>query len=419
MSFSGSLSAAETKHDELERRLRNLSAQQISAEDALIVELARRLAPVRSSRPPEAVSEPGPRDTKPMQPLEMTMLRPSTDKLPDDPSEMATIEVEAKQASDFDDSFSHDPNEAELAAGWKLKISALALGGMVMIGVLIDLAQAPPGNKSPSGAFASAASISGGTPMAATVNPPFVAPLIVTPPPAASQFPDPQSVPTLSLRPDGTPIAVPRSATDSGMAAQTSNAAKPANPPPKAGKFTARGVVAKADTAAPAAAAEAPVRLAAPPKPEKTARAAPDGPQVAADPPTAPPAPHTPPQEPANPPARAFGELVGALAVPATSTRQSVKSTPANSGWAVQLAASKSETEAKSDAARLNARYASALNGAAIGVHKARANVATGYRLRVVGLSKAAAAALCGRFKGLGGDCFILKSVTTLISTSP
>src|SRR5271166_4979738 len=218
MSFSGSLSAAEIKHDELERRLRNLSAQQISAEDALIVELARRLAPVRSSPPPEAVSEPGPTDTKPMQPLEMTVLRPSIDKLPDDPSE--------KQASDFDDSFSHDPNEAELAAGWKLKISALALGSMVMIGVLLDFAQAPPGNKSPSGAFASAASIPGGTPMTATVNTPFVAPLIVTSPPAASQFPDPQSVPTLSLRPDGTPIAVPRSATDSGMAAQTSNAAK-------------------------------------------------------------------------------------------------------------------------------------------------------------------------------------------------
>ena len=32
-----------------------------------------------------------------------------------------------------------------------------------------------------------------------------------------------------------------------------------------------------------------------------------------------------------------------------------------SSGWAVQLAASKSETEAKSDAARLNAKYASAL----------------------------------------------------------
>ena len=168
---------------------------------------------------------------------------------------------------------------------------------------------------------------------------------------------------------------------------------------------------ARAAPKAPPAAAE----------PQAAPQAAPPqaAPQVAADPLTAQPVPHTPPQEPANPLARAFGEL-GALAAPAASTRQPVESTPAtSSGWAVQLAASKSETEAKSDAVRLNARYASALNGAAIGVHKAQANVATGYRLRVVGLSKADAAALCARLKGHGGDCFILKSVTTLISTSP
>jgi hypothetical protein len=94
--------------------------------------------------------------------------------------------------------------------------------------------------------------------------------------------------------------------------------------------------------------------------------------------------------------ARAFGELVGALAGPA--------------GWAVQLGAPKSETEAKSDLARLNAKYASALNGAPIGVHKAQVKGATVYRLRVVRLSKANAAALCSRVKGDGGDCFIVKS---------
>jgi hypothetical protein len=93
--------------------------------------------------------------------------------------------------------------------------------------------------------------------------------------------------------------------------------------------------------------------------------------------------------------ARAFGELVGALTVPA--------------GWAVQLAAPKSETEAKSYVARLNAKYAFALNGAAIGVHRAHVNGATVYRLRVVGLSKADAAALCARVKGYGGDCFVAK----------
>ena len=329
----------------------------------------------------------------------------------------------------------------------------------------IDLAQAPPDDVSPPGAFAPAAAgaaqprpgVSGGSPAAATVNTPVTAPPIAAPPPTASQFPDPETVrAAASLGPDGTPTATrPASGTDSGEAAQANDVAKPpAKPAPEAASETgaieqpstpkldaptklskrASGhvVVASTDTTSPSAAMETPShprQLRAPAKPKKAARAAPQAPpaaaepqaapQVAADPPTAPPVPHTPPQEPANPLARAFGEL-GALAAPATSTRQPVKSTlPTSSSWAVQLAASKSETEAKSDAARLNARYASALNGAVIGVHKARANVATGYRLRVVGLSKADGAALCARLKGHGGDCFILKSVTTLISTSP
>ena len=83
--------------------------------------------------------------------------------------------------------------------------------------------------------------------------------------------------------------------------------------------------------------------------------------------------------------------------------------TGTSTGWAVQLAAPKSEAEAKSAVARLNAKYASALNGSAIGVHKAVVNGDTIYRLRVVGLSKADAAALCARLKGDGGDCFIAK----------
>ena len=57
--------------------------------------------------------------------------------------------------------------------------------------------------------------------------------------------------------------------------------------------------------------------------------------------------------------------------------------------------------------ARLNAKYATALNGSAIGVHKAVVKGATIYRLRVTGLSKADAAALCARLKGDGGECFI------------
>ena len=54
-------------------------------------------------------------------------------------------------------------------------------------------------------------------------------------------------------------------------------------------------------------------------------------------------------------------------------------------------------------ATRLNAKYAPALNGATIGVHKTQVNGETIYALRVAGLSKADATALCVRVKGR--DC--------------
>ncbi len=334
--------------------------------------------------------------------------------------------AEAKQASEFDNS--HDLNEVELLperggfGGWKLTFLAFALGGVAIMGVamiggLFTLKGGEPGLRKAPPVIAT-------PPAAATVNTPTVATLIAAPPPTASQFPDPKTVRSVSLRPNGTPIAPPPpSATDSGEAAQASGAAKPpAKPAPKAaseiggiaqpatpkldlptklsGKSSAPvAMVARSDTTAPGAAAEAPsqpVQLGATAKSEKAARAAPKAPQAAAERQAAPPAtPRASAQQPVNPLALVFGELVGAL------TR--------SSGWAVQLAAPKSETEAKGDAARLNAKYASALNGATIGIHKAQVDGATVYRLRVVGLSKADAAALCARVKGDGGNCFIVK----------
>jgi hypothetical protein len=62
MSFSESLSAPQNI-DELERRLRGINPQETSAEDALIVELAGRLAPTHPSPSLQAVSQPGPTDT--------------------------------------------------------------------------------------------------------------------------------------------------------------------------------------------------------------------------------------------------------------------------------------------------------------------------------------------------------------------
>jgi SPOR domain len=107
-------------------------------------------------------------------------------------------------------------------------------------------------------------------------------------------------------------------------------------------------------------------------------------------------------QEPVNPMAHVLGTRTGVLAPSA------VEQTATKSGdWAIQFAKPKSEVEAAVAAARLNAKYAPALNGATIGIRKTQVNGETIYALRVAGLSKADAIALCVRVKGR--DCSIIK----------
>ena len=91
--------------------------------------------------------------------------------------------------------------------------------------------------------------------------------------------------------------------------------------------------------------------------------------------------------------------FAGALGAPA------VLISPNRAIGGLQFATPKSEAEARIAVARLNAKYAPALNGATIGVQKTEANGETVYALRVAGLSKADAAALCVRLKGR--DCSI------------
>jgi hypothetical protein len=125
-------------------------------------------------------------------------------------------------------------------------------------------------------------------------------------------------------------------------------------------------------------------------------------PRAPAEPRAAPPAPATG-QEPVNPLAHVFSTLAGAIGAPAVDQTAAPKS----GDWAVQFAAPKSEAEAEIATARLNAKYAPALNGATIGVHKTLVNGETIYALRIAGLSKANASALCVRVKGR--DCSIAK----------
>ena len=283
--------------------------------------------------------------------------------------------------------------------------------------------------------FASAtAAGSTSSPVAASVNTPVVAPAPPAPPPLASQFPDPRPVRTVSLRPDGTPIPTPaapapdaaeplpeaQAPTAKPASKTTKNdaagVAQPSTPklelPPKPAKSSARVVVAKTDTTAPGAETPGqPVQLGGPTKAEKTQKP-PKPAQAAAEPASAPAAPPAAAaQQPDNPIAHALSNLVGGSAATAAPAPQPVDPTAATTsgGWAVQLAAPKSEAEAKSDLERFNAKYAGALNGSTIGVHKASVNGETVYRLRVVGLTKADAAALCARLKGDGGACFIAK----------
>ena len=161
-------------------------------------------------------------------------------------------------------------------------------------------------------------------------------------------------------------------------------------------------VVAKTEPTAPGGAAETgsqPLHLGAPATAQAPAEAEPQAES---------PAPPAADQQPANPLTHAFGNIVGAALGPVTSALHPVDQTASKSGdWAVQFAAPKSEAQAKIDAARLTAKYAPALNGAVIGVHKTVVNGETTYALRVTGLSKADAAALCERLKGR--DCIIPK----------
>ena len=254
-----------------------------------------------------------------------------------------------------------------------------------------------------------AATASAATPVAATVNTPLVPPAAAPPPPMTSEFPDPKPVRTVSLRPDGTPIgalpaiptggnaapaptkpsqafaSAPKPTGDAGAVAEASTP-KLELPTKLSPKSSARVVVAKTDTTAPEANAQAPSEPAQPgaqPKPAEK-----------------------PAKKPK--PEKNVAEATGTAAAPETPP---VDATPATTsgGWAVQLAAPRSEAEAKSEAARLTGKYGADLNGSSVGVHKAVVKGETIYRLRVVGLTKADAAALCARLKGEGGECFIAK----------
>ena len=480
MSVSGISAGAENDHDKYERSSWAGGARQASVEDPLLVELARKLAPVRRSSQAQAVSEPDQWDA--MQPLEAAQQSTIAFALRK-PSGTASLHVERRHASGFGVPYSRDPHGARPATGrrpggWTLKASALAPAGAALISAALVIAvfgpkggpsgapKAPPfiaaghgptellqpsgetvaprgdvdaarlkavaqsspakvvrseerptdpdADASPAAAPPSARSapppVGVAQPTAGTsAGPPVAAPAtsvaaaeIAAPPPAAPQSPDFNAVRPASAPPEATEAP---SAADAGEAAPRDAPQRPANPAPIAEskvvatarpmtpkpalpanfarRTSARVMVAETGATAPGAAAETRIQ------PDRPGASTPAEPQATPAPAAA--------QEPVNPWTHAFGALAGALLAPAADER----------AWAVQFAAPKSEAEAEAAAARLNAKYDPALHGATIGVHKTLVHGETIYALRVAGLSKEEAAALCVRVRGR--DCSIVK----------
>ncbi len=88
-----------------------------------------------------------------------------------------------------------------------------------------------------------------------------------------------------------------------------------------------------------------------------------------------------------------------------------VASTPRSGGggFAVQLAAPGSESEARSVISRIQQRYGSALGGRQPTIRKATVGEREVFRVRVVGLSQGDANGLCEKLKSAGGSCFVAR----------
>src|ERR1700729_1587839 len=157
MSASGSRAMDEINLDEFERRLRAAGAQQSQAEDPL-AELSRLVefshmgianGETQARRPAEA---PVVRAVPPTS-IEPGTLRPTLD---DEVEERAPGASEADRAARRDYEFdarhsdsasASDPGEERRPMRWKLAVSALALAGVAMIGVVFALRGGVPSLK--------------------------------------------------------------------------------------------------------------------------------------------------------------------------------------------------------------------------------------------------------------------------------
>ena len=233
------------------------------------------------------------------------------------------------------------------------------------------------------------------SPVAPSSDTPVVAATAASPPPASPAGADPSRVKTISVRPDGTLISSgyeDANATAS-IAPASPPATMPAAPSPR---------LSDADAEASSPAVALPTKL-SPPK--SSARV------VAKTDTTAPadsgsgPVPTTPKPKKVKPAPAAVAE-----AEPKTDDADAAAPEAASGGFAVQLAAPKSEGEAKALIKRLSGKFADALGSTPLGVRKAERHGEDIYRVRAGGLSHADAAAMCAKIKSAGGDCYVAKN---------
>ncbi len=235
-------------------------------------------------------------------------------------------------------------------------------------------------------AQARAARVVGG-PGGNSVAPPASAPVVpasAAPPSGASFFPEPKRVKTVSVRPDGSIIdGASASAPPQRMVAAPAIQAPPAPPVRPAPSTPTTASTPKPPVPKTTA------RVATTPRPDASAADSTAGATTAA----------------VNPPPR----VATPKPVTKPTTTASLESKPASGsgGFAVQFAAAGSEAEARDRIAKVQSQFASVLGGRRPGVVKGEANGKTVYRVRVGGVSREDALAMCTRVKESGGSCFV------------
>jgi hypothetical protein len=248
-----------------------------------------------------------------------------------------------------------------------------------------------------------------------------------------SPFPEPKRVKTVSVRPDGSVIGaqapaavqpIEPAASPSKLGVRPSidaSAAEPATPkldlpakPP--GKATTRVPIAKIDTTVSSPSPDGPLQISPPAQRDSASKKHDANTHVAAadaaTPADAAPEKHAKPavkpvasDAPAETPAAAQDKSVKTAA----AALDSATAADAAGGFAVQLAAPHSEAEAQSAATRLQTKFAGELDGLQPVIRKAELKDKTVYRVRIVGLSHAAAISLCEKLKAAGGACFLAR----------